>query len=75
MAGPSSCQEVPGPGGEAKRRRIRGEEGSLKFFPRVLQVHNPRRRKQSKGKFWPAIQCKVLSLSDSGANPVNAMAQ
>ncbi|MQL68229.1 hypothetical protein Taro_000518 [Colocasia esculenta] len=33
MAGPNSCQEVPGPGGEAKRRRIRGEEGSPKFFP------------------------------------------
>ncbi|MQL98609.1 hypothetical protein Taro_031322 [Colocasia esculenta] len=36
---------------------------------------NPRRGKRSKGKFWPTIQCKVLSLSDSGANPVNAMAR
>ncbi|MQL78305.1 hypothetical protein Taro_010738 [Colocasia esculenta] len=38
MASPSSCQEVPGPGGEAKRRRIRGEEGSLKFFPEFFKL-------------------------------------
>ncbi|MQM04064.1 hypothetical protein Taro_036856, partial [Colocasia esculenta] len=36
---------------------------------------NPIREKPSKGKFWPAIQCNVLSLSNSGADPVNAMAR
>ena len=38
MADPSSCQEVPGPGGEAKRGRNRGEEDPSKLLPRVLQV-------------------------------------
>ncbi|MQM10523.1 hypothetical protein Taro_043418 [Colocasia esculenta] len=38
IAGSSSCQEVPGLGGEAKRRRIRGEEGSLKFFPEFFKL-------------------------------------
>ncbi|MQL70061.1 hypothetical protein Taro_002357 [Colocasia esculenta] len=38
MAGPSSCQEVPGLGGEAKRRRIREEEGSLKFFSEFFKL-------------------------------------
>ncbi|MQL93201.1 hypothetical protein Taro_025843, partial [Colocasia esculenta] len=38
MASPSSCQEVPGPREEAKRRRIHGEEGSLKFFSEFFKV-------------------------------------
>ncbi|MQL98204.1 hypothetical protein Taro_030910 [Colocasia esculenta] len=47
MASPSSCQEVPGPGGNDKRRIIRGEEGSLKFFPSSSSL-NPRSGKRSK---------------------------
>ncbi|MQM00775.1 hypothetical protein Taro_033516, partial [Colocasia esculenta] len=63
MADPRSCQEVPGPRGEAKRRRICGEEVSLKFFPEFFKLLTLEEENDQRFKSYGALSLTLRYLS------------